>query len=169
MNVEEHNKFLAYSHLGYAAFQLFMTCVMAFFLYFAFEMMRATPPYDAPPASIVTAVIVFVILLQMLFTVPSIFAGFGLLKRRSWARTAGFISGVMAAMSFPVGTAVCVYTFWFLLGEGGKQLYPERATGDEYREPSFLNEPSEASAADAWRKPREGVYAPPREMPNWRD
>jgi hypothetical protein len=56
-------------------------------------------------------------------TVPSVVAGYALLKRRRWAKVAGIVAGVTAATSFPVGTAVAVYTFWFLFSDVGKQLY----------------------------------------------
>jgi hypothetical protein len=61
---------------------------------------------------------------SVVMTVPSLIAGYALLRRRSWAKVAGIVGGVLAASSFPIGTAVAVYTFWFLFSETGKQVYP---------------------------------------------
>jgi hypothetical protein len=65
----------------------------------------------------VVAVIVYV-LFALLFTVPAIAGGFGMLMRKKWARKLVLVSAVVAALDFPFGTAIAVYTLWFLLGSG---------------------------------------------------
>jgi hypothetical protein len=65
----------------------------------------------------VVAVIVYV-LFALLFTVPAIASGFGMLRHKAWARKLVLVSAVVAALDFPFGTAIAVYTFWFLLGSG---------------------------------------------------
>ena len=52
----------------------------------------------------------------LLFTVPAIAGGYGMLKRKRWARKLVLMSAVVAALNVPFGTALAVYTFWFLLG-----------------------------------------------------
>lgn len=168
MTPEEHNKYLAYSHLGYAAFQFLMTVVMIFFSFIIFGALTATAPRGEFPVALVATILIFTFIIQLLFTVPSIIAGFGLLKRRQWAKTASIIAGVMSAMSFPVGTAVCVYTFWFLFGASGKEFYERTLAETETQPHSFLNEPGGANLAGDWTE-RTREYVPPREMPNWRD
>lgn len=168
---EEHNKYLAYSHLGYAAFQLLMMLMMLVIMFIFVAILAAGDPKDAFPAGLVAVVMAISFLFQLLFAAPSIIAGYGLLKRKHWARTATIIAGVLSAMSFPIGTAVCVYTFWFLFGENGKELYdrPQVAAGagSDY----FLNEPSDdADSIGRWTSSeRKREYVPPKEMPNWRD
>lgn len=76
-----------------------------------------------PLPSLMVLVFVFVGIFTIVMTIPSLVAGYALLKRRPWAKVAGIVGGVLAAMSFPIGTAVAVYTFWFLFGDAGKQLY----------------------------------------------
>ena len=168
MTSEDHNKYLAYSHLGYAAFQLLMALVMGGFFLMIMGL-AATDPKGGPPAAFFALMFVFIMLFQLIFTVPSFIAGFGLLKKRDWAKSAGIVAGVLAAMSFPVGTAVCVYTFWFLLGAAGKDFYTGTSNSERSRRPSsLLNEPSMTDARDGWTK-RESEYVPPSEMPNWRE
>ena len=58
--------------------------------------------------------------LALLFTVPAIAGGFGMLRRKRWARKVLLVSGAIAALDFPIGTALGVYTYWFLLGAGEK-------------------------------------------------
>ncbi len=65
----------------------------------------------------VTAVYVFG---ALLFTVPAIAGGYGMLKQGKWARKFVLVSAVVAALNVPLGTALAVYTFWFLLGQEGR-------------------------------------------------
>ena len=48
--------------------------------------------------------------------IPSFVAGYALIERQS-------LAGSSRLRSFPIGTAICVYTLWFLLSEPGKILY----------------------------------------------
>ena len=165
---EEHNKYLAYSHLGYAGLQLLMMMLMIFFSFIIFGVLAAGDTRGDFPGGLIAAILIVSFLFQLIFTVPSFIAGFGLLKRKHWAKTASIIAGVLSAMSFPIGTAVCVYTFWFLFGENGKELYERPLMEAGGRSDYFLNEPSDASTVGGWTE-RKREYVPPKEMPNWRD
>jgi hypothetical protein len=48
---------------------------------------------------------------------------FGLSRRRRWARIVALIFSVFYVWVFPLGTALAIYTWWFLHSEGGKRLY----------------------------------------------
>jgi hypothetical protein len=61
--------------------------------------------------------IVLLVTLLLLFTV------YGLYKTKPWARTTALILATMVIMWFPLGTALGIYTWWFMHSEGGKQLY----------------------------------------------
>jgi len=76
-----------------------------------------------PPTPFIVIMFLFIGFFSLVMTVPSVVAGYALLKQRRWAKVAGIVAGVTAATSFPIGTAVAVYTFWFLFSDVGKQLY----------------------------------------------
>jgi hypothetical protein len=101
----------------------------------------------------------FMTLMFGMMIVPSMVAGYGLKKRKRWAKTASIIAGVTASMSAPVGIAVCIYTFWFLFSEPGKLLYDKA----HYALPP---------RNEAWRirarEVREHQYVPPPSPPDWR-
>ena len=59
--------------------------------------------------SIVQYVPVFVILF---FSVPTLIAAFGLLTRKTWATLFALIVGCLKLFSFPIGTAMGVYSIW---------------------------------------------------------
>lgn len=54
-------------------------------------------------------------ILMVLLGLPGIVAGYGLLTRRSWARTLTIVLGVLGLVNFPVGTAIGIYTLLVLL------------------------------------------------------
>lgn len=43
---------------------------------------------------------------------PSLIAGWGLLNGRSWAMTLALVVGCLRLFSFPIGTAIGIYTIW---------------------------------------------------------
>lgn len=45
----------------------------------------------------------------------SLVAGYGLLKRRSWARTLTIVLSVINLLNFPIGTALGGYALWVML------------------------------------------------------
>jgi hypothetical protein len=55
------------------------------------------------------ALIFFIVL-----SIPGLIAGFGLLKRKEWARILTLILSVIDLFNFPIGTAVGVYSIWAL-------------------------------------------------------
>lgn len=48
----------------------------------------------------------------MLFALPSIIGGMGLLHKKQWALTLVLILGCFKLFSFPIGTALGIYTIW---------------------------------------------------------
>lgn len=109
----------------------------------------------------------FMLFMWTLFTImfgvmsiPSLLAGFGLLKNRKWARTVSIIAGVLAAGQAPIGTAVCVYTFWLLFSEPGKHLFEPTLTAlPAARQEWYRTQAAQPSAAE---------YTPPNNPPDWR-
>ena len=129
MTVLEQNKYLGIAHLGYAALQVLIMIVTLVFMGAMMSEIfsQAARMGDDRFGEFMPVVLVFAGVLQVAFTIPSIVAGYAFLKRRPWAKIAGIIAAVVAAMSFPLGTALAVFTFWFLFSDAGKQLYDHAA------------------------------------------
>lgn len=164
MTPEQHNKYLAWSHLGYASiFFLFIALFMGFFGFVFFAAMMSEP--NAPPMFFFLLIWLFMAAIYAAMIVPSFIAGYGLLKKKKWARTWAIISGVIAAMNFPFGTAVCVYTFWMLFSEPGKVLFDQN---NKYALPpgrqAWANEPWNQDAS----RQHDYQYHPPPPPPDWR-
>jgi hypothetical protein len=86
---------------------------------------------DIPPPDILAHIVGpagFIIgMFFMLIALPSIIAGVGLLRYRSWGRALTLILSFIRILEFPFGTATAIYSFWVLLSQEGKRYYGERA------------------------------------------
>ena len=65
--------------------------------------------------------------LLLLFAVPCLIAGIGLLKHKSWARVLALVLGVFAFFNFPLGTLIAIYTFWVLTNSETERLFSAAA------------------------------------------
>jgi len=52
------------------------------------------------------------ILICVFIALPSLIAGWGLLNNKSWAMLLALIVGCLRLFSFPIGTAIGIYTIW---------------------------------------------------------
>ena len=159
MSPQQHNKFLAIVHLVYSGFYLLLAIGFSLFFFFVFSAIPDQPGHgDPPPFWFFVFFSSFFLFFYGALMVPSIVAGYALLKQRRWAKTAAIIAGVLAAMQFQIGTAVCVYTFWFLFSEPGKVLY-EKPTYALPPPPPVWNNQSQMRSEDQHL---------PRTPPDWR-
>lgn len=164
MTGEEHNRYLAFAFLAHGIFQL----TMMLFIGLMFLVVLPFPgrPGDPAPPAFFAAFFAVMIFFQLLFTVPSFVAAFALLKRKSWARVASIVAGVMGAMQVPFGTAACAYALWFFCGDAWKSVYD----GDSFesRAAAQLNAGDEwqweSEASDAFRFDPSKHTSPP----DWR-
>lgn len=171
MTPQDHNKIIGIMHLIWGGFNaLIAFFIVPFILALLFGMSR--DPHAPPVAKAFFGIFgLFMSAFMILFTLPSLIAGYALLKRKSWAKVAGIIAAALMAMSMPFGTALTVYTIWFLCGQEGDKLYGKGATANAYepwrgslRDASAYDWEAQR-AADANRK-RE--YVPPPQPPDWR-
>jgi len=120
MTAEEHNKTLATLWFIYGGMHG-LTLLALLLLVFIVKI--ATPGANLISTSwIAVGVAVFVILLLLVGLWP-LLVGYGLKKRRQWAKPLGVFLGVISLINIPVGTALGIYAIKFLRSEGGAKLY----------------------------------------------
>lgn len=165
MTTQDHNKTLGISHLAYGSFHMLLLMLFTFFFIF----ISAIPGPSRAEESFFTIMMALMIGVGLLFTLPSLIAGYALLKQKSWARNASIVAGILACPSFPYGTALGVYTLWFMFGEG-KNFYANRMGAWSPAQYGALNgAPANGQwAAGNQKQEREREYVPPPQMPNWR-
>lgn len=59
----------------------------------------------------------------VLLALPNILAGFGLLKRREWARILTIVLSFFHLLNFPVGTAIAAYSLWALFSQEARLYF----------------------------------------------
>ena len=123
MTTEEHNQTLATLHFIYGAMH---GLTLAGLLLLVIVVKFAAPGANSiSPVWIGLGILIFVILLLVVGLLP-LAVGFGLKKRRRWARPLGLSLGIISLINIPVGTALGIYAIRFFRSEGGVQLYGGR-------------------------------------------
>jgi uncharacterized BrkB/YihY/UPF0761 family membrane protein len=161
MKPSGHNRTLGLLHLLYGVFCIGLIVVVTFLISGTIDAMAVSRgPGDAVPVATLAALIVGGVFLSLVLITPSFIAGYALLKRKQWARRIGIIAGVLAGLTFPFGTMLCVYTLWFLFGEKGKFLYHKAA---------YALPPSPEPRRRVKKLLRASEpYVPPTTPPDWR-
>lgn len=72
---------------------------------------------DDPEVFIATAILGFVVFVLMLLATIYGIVGYGLWKRRQWARTSAIAVGILSLPAIPLGTLGGGVTLWYLLQE----------------------------------------------------
>jgi hypothetical protein len=78
---------------------------------------------DAEAMAITAVVGTVVASFLMILSIPEIIGGFGLLKRRPWARILVLITAFLDLINIPFGTIIGIYTIWVLLKDETAQLF----------------------------------------------
>ena len=173
MTPQDHNKVIGIMHLIYGGFSALMLVIFVPFFWLIAGAGAADP--NAPPA--VAAIFGFfgflMLVLALIFGLPPILAGYGMLKGKSWARIWGIIAAVIEAINFPFGTALCVYTFWFLFGQQneGYQQRGGQMAGQGWQAAPPLRDANSTYDWEAQRNAqanRQRDYVPPPQPPDWR-
>lgn len=129
MTAEEHNKTLATLHFIYGGMHG-LTLLGLLLLVFVF-MMGAPAANSISTFWIAVSVVVFVVLLFTVGLLP-LLVGYGLRKRRRWAKPLAICLAVVSLINIPIGTALGIYAIKFFRSEGGVRLYGgSEATANE--------------------------------------
>ena len=69
-------------------------------------------------------------LVALMLSIPGIIGGWGLLKRRSWARVLMIVLSALHLINIPFGTVLAVYGLWVLLSDETESLFsaPKQVT-----------------------------------------
>ena len=112
--MESHKKVLGILFVVFASFQLLVMLFLGMFLstIFAFAISQAEPK-DVPILQMVMNIVRYIPALVIIFlSLPALIAGIGLLAKQKWAMILALIIGCLNIFSFPVGTAIGIYTIW---------------------------------------------------------
>lgn len=116
MTTRTQNNVLVGAHTIFAAAPaLCMLGVMLFFIIDNKKPLSKVRPEQWLAMAVLSLIIGFC-LIQLI-------TAYGLWKRKAWARHSALVLSTMVIWYFPMGTALWIYTRWFLKSEEGRQLY----------------------------------------------
>ena len=165
MTPEQHSKYLGWSHIGFGAFfALIFGLIMLFFGGSMIAAILSGQGSAGPPVFMFVFMMLFFTVMLAVTALPSFIAGYGLLKGKKWAKVWAIISAVLAGGQFPMGTAVTVYTFWFLFSEPGKQYFERNNYALPPGRQTWANQQWDYQE----QRQREGQYNAPPTPPDWR-
>lgn len=108
--MEKHINIVAALQIGLSIFNL----LIAFLIFTVLKLVGGFVD-DANGATILSLIADVLAIVFIIISIPGIFAGMGLYKRREWARVLSLILSVIEIFSFPFGTAIGIYSIWVLI------------------------------------------------------
>jgi len=120
MTAEEHNKTLATLHFIYSGIHgLTLAALLLLILVARF----ASPvPLEISGFWLGLSVAAVLVVLVAIVLLP-LAAGFGLRKRRRWAKPVTMAAAICSMINIPIGTALGIYAIKFFRSEAGAALY----------------------------------------------
>jgi len=109
-----HKRILAILYIISASVQILAMIILSSIitLIIPFIMEEAGPEAQWVFVWIVPFIRFIAIGIIVLFSIPSIIGGVGLLNDKPWALTLLLVLGCFKLFSFPIGTAIGIYTIW---------------------------------------------------------
>jgi hypothetical protein len=161
MAPEEHNKYLGMAHVAYGVLHILLMLVTGVIVFAMVGLSTLNGRGSSlPPRPFIAVIVALVVIVNVLLAIPSFVAGYAFLKRKPWAKTAGIVAAVLSALRIPFGTAVSIYTFWFLFSTPGKLLYDNLGQALPPSPPANWNAVNQMQGKE--------TYAPPASPPDWR-
>lgn len=116
--MQKHVTIVGALHIGYGAWEL----LWAFIIFVAMLGVGLITGDDTALA-ILAGIGCTVPLVLLAVSVPGIVGGIGVLRLKPWARYLVLVVAVLDLLSFPIGTAVGVYTLWVMVQEETAELF----------------------------------------------
>lgn len=140
MNFDRHITVLSILYLGSGALVLAAAGGVSLILIGSGFAANGGGDFSANEILLTWGLAAFVGLLMLLLAVPALIGGWGLMRRKSWSRMLVLVLGFLHLLSFPLGTALGVYTIWLLMQEEADTYFRKTPKGQ-------LASPSEDSMA----------------------
>lgn len=113
--MDQHKKVLGIIYIVTASLTILIMLAVSMFIGTLFEFIIDKSNED--DAALIldmvrTLVAIITWTVTLFISIPSIIAGIGLLNNQRWALTMALILGCLKLLSFPIGTAIGVYSIW---------------------------------------------------------
>ena len=137
MTAKDHNKIIGILFLIQGGLGLFgiLIAVLMFGVMGVAMVGSANNGEGAIIGAVFSGLGIGILIAAAIFLLPAFAAGYGMLKEKRWAKIWAIIAACLVLLSFPLGTALGVYTLWFLFGDQGKSFYNSNAGLTGYNPP----------------------------------
>ncbi len=108
--MEKHINVVAALQIGLSIFSLLIS-----FLIFTVLKLVGGFVDDANGATILSMIADIIAIVFIIVSFPGLLAGFGLYKRKEWARVLTLVLSIIEIFNFPFGTAIGIYSIWALI------------------------------------------------------
>jgi len=116
--MDKHVTFVAVINIAFG----FLGIFLAFFLFVV--LVGAGIISQDPEAMKITSIVGIAIAFFLLMTsIPEVIGGFGLMKRKPWARILVLIIACLDLLIIPIGTLIGIYELWVLLNEETVKIF----------------------------------------------
>jgi len=115
--MQKHITILAVLHIAYSGLAL-LGAGIAFIAIVGGGLLSG----DAEAIGITAGIGTLITAILLVLAAPGLIGGLGLLYKKNWARILVLIIGCLNLLSFPVGTALGVYTIWVVVQPETKML-----------------------------------------------
>jgi hypothetical protein len=131
MQMQKHVNTLAILHIIYSSLGL-LVGIMVFVILagigLAVDQIPQSNDVQVSVSSILGAIGFLIAVILIVFSLPGIIGGIGLLKYREWARILVLIVGFFDLLHIPFGTALGIYTIWVLFNDEAMKLFGQAPT-----------------------------------------
>ncbi len=108
--MEKHINIVGILHIVFGALGI----LAAFFIYAVLHLVGDFSN-DCDANFVLSLIANVLVVVLIIFSIPGILGGAGLLKRKQWARILVLIISVLDLLNFPFGTILGVYSIWVLV------------------------------------------------------
>jgi len=124
--METHVKVVAILYLVFSALGI-LGALLVLLIFGGAASIVGSTAVDEPGARVAIPILGaiggLVAVIILIFSVPGLLAGWGLLQYQEWARILTIVLSVLNLLAFPFGTALGVYGLWTLLNQQTLPLF----------------------------------------------
>jgi hypothetical protein len=117
--MENHVKAVGIIHIAFSVLGVIMGVVVFTIL----NLVARMPDVDEEAIRILQTIGFVLPWFFIVLSLPGIVGGIGLLKQQGWARILILIKSFLDLVSFPIGTAVGIYSIWVLFDKRTEKIF----------------------------------------------
>lgn len=119
--MENHVKAVGIIHIAFSV----MGIIAAIIVFTILNIVAKMPDVEEEAVRVLQIVGMVVPWFIIVLSLPGVIGGIGLLKQQNWARILILIKSFLDLLSFPLGTAVGIYSIWVLFDKRTTKIFAE--------------------------------------------